>query len=303
MRQVAIGVGLAAVLAAAVIGALQFLDPGQTGGAPADVAGDVAALRAELAAARAEIERFGERLGRLEAARPRRADPDSSGVASEGEALGAAGEVAEAGAAEAGRPGVAGARAKSPAIFRPYSDEMKRYVFDLIEEERRTKRADRDRRSEERRREIEEFKKGPYGDYNVKVHSLAKVLGLDRPQMDAYFELGRAFAEKTRDLFAGQDGSDPNAMQKAFQEHERLNGEFDAGVQNLLSAEQREIYRKIPGWARSLENRDYVGGPGEGEGNIAIRLFGGDPAAAGGIQLQGVLQVGGQAEEPAGEGE
>jgi hypothetical protein len=110
-------------------------------------------------------------------------------------------------APQAGAPAESSARGENdkeavspPEILRPYSADMRDYVFALIDEERALQEQLRRERAEQLRRELEEMRKGPYERFKLKVNSLGRALGLDTAQKDRYHELSKAYWDELQEL-------------------------------------------------------------------------------------------------------
>lgn len=165
-------------------------------------------------------------------------------------------------------------------------DQLKAYVFAVLEEERRLRDEERQRereevrnRFEERRKELAALREGPYDRYNLKVNSLAKVLELTDAQKQSYFELSKQYQEKlqaARQQLASAAGEEKGKTQenRAFARgredrgrsrelYESLHNEFTAAVQSILSPIQAETYSKLSEPARSFESLGIVSAPGE----------------------------------------
>jgi outer membrane murein-binding lipoprotein Lpp len=177
------------------------------------------------------------------------------------------------------------------------------YVAAVLAEERKLQEAERERqreerrvRMEERRKELETMREGPYDRYNVKVNSLAKVLGLTEAQARSYFDLVTAYngkleesmkqmreareAERAAAATAGEGGQgqqdskqgpgrgrrgDPAGRDQFRQVFDGLQKGFATDVASLLSAEQAQVYGELSRSAQSFQSTDMVGAPGESD--------------------------------------
>ena len=240
---------------------------------------ELSALREDLQSARDERRDIAERLDRLESS--------LGALAAKGEAYGAPAAV----------PAVAAGGSSAPAPAAGVSpDQLKAYVFAVLQEERKVRDEERERereelrtRFEERRKEFAAFREGPYESFNLKVNSLGKVLELTDAQKQSYFELSKQFQEKLQDgrqQLASAAGGEKEETQdkRAFGRgrgdrgqgrdlFESLQYEFTTAVQTILSPIQLETYTKLPETARRFDNLGMVFAPGEE--NTGFGRFGG----------------------------
>jgi hypothetical protein len=143
------------------------------------------------------------------------------------------------------------------------SPAFREYVFSLIEEERELAEERRREQIEERRREREEFSKGPYGQFNLKVNSLAKVLGLDQSQKDRYHELTKGYWDELQEIRRNTDWRSTDGRNQYREVQERITKDYAQGVEELLTPDQREAYHQLPAWTRNLQSLGQVTAPGE----------------------------------------
>ena len=153
---------------------------------------------------------------------------------------------------------------RPPAIVEPFADEMRQYVFALIQEEREVRQNERKELAAERQREIEELRKGPYEKYNLKVNSMAGVLGLDARQADRYYDLNKIYHEAFQELTKKVKWKDKESVEGYRKESQRIQEDFDRDVDGMLTADQAEVYSRLAEWSRNPKNLGYVNPPGEG---------------------------------------
>ena len=267
MQKFGVSLILAFVIAITVVAGIYVYKARNADEPDPEIAGDVATLRGELARTRAALSdtrdavaRLEERLSRLET---RRATPTRPVPA----------PAAETAQAPAARPQL-------------HSPEMRDYVFALIEEERQLKAEEDMRLREERRREEEELRAGPYERFNLKVNSFGKVLGLDDNQKQRYYELSSTYWDALQDLRKNTNWREEDARTTYRETHDRLQKEFAAEVEGLLSADQLEAYKKLPGWTQNIQNLSRVPEPGQASaGASRVRAAWGNAGRS--VQAQG----------------
>lgn len=132
------------------------------------------------------------------------------------------------------------------------SDEesFREYLFGVIEEERNQQQARAREQAEQRRLEWEELRKGPYGQYNMKVNSMAKALTMNQSQKDSYHQLLTQYADRFSELTKDTNWRDPQAVTTYQEKQKTLQEDFDADVVRLLTPQQGEDYLKLPQWQR-----------------------------------------------------
>lgn len=243
MKNLGISALLAVVLAVIFIGGAQLFsssDKAET----APTMEDFTALRNEFKSVSSGLNALADRLDKMEA------DKINDALAQK-----AREEKENAEAAEK--------QAKGSAAF---PDEMRDYVFALIEEERALRRDESEQRRTDRQEKVESLKEGPYGNLNLKINSMGAVLNLDESQKDNYHKLHELYKEKAGKLREGIDWRDREARQNTMAQYKEIQQEFSSEVENLLTADQLETYKELPSWSRSMFNPGYVSPPGkEGE--------------------------------------
>ena len=163
------------------------------------------------------------------------------------------------------------------------SPEFKDYIFALIDEKKRIDAEERQRWIEEVRREREEMSKGPYGRFNLKVNSMAKVLNLDDGQRDRYYELVKSHWEALQELRKNTDWKNREARNLYRQKEKEIREAFDAEVQAMLTQEQLDIYQKLSSWAKNPQSLNRVAAPGEPDAFSPLRTY--FNAGAGGASI------------------
>ena len=194
----------------------------------------------------------------------------------------------------------------------PGSPDLRNYVLAMIAEERKIREEERERereeaqkRREERRREAEELSQGPYDRYNLKVNSMAKVLGLSEGQRDQYFEVSKKYNEKLQEMrqqmFARRgegeaEGEGEGRGRGRFSRENRdqireafetIQNEYAAEVEAMLTADQIEVYSQLSEPSRSVMSMGMAGMPGEDTGGGPGGRFGGFDMLGGGRQGRG----------------
>jgi hypothetical protein len=276
------------VVAAVVLGKGSAGTSKANGQLAADMAAEMTTLREEVERAAEESRAVAERVGRLETA--------LDAIAREGGAA----VVPASARAEVPPP---------PPGVASDPEKLRAYVLATIEEDRKAREEDRKKereamrkRVEEGRKEMEALGQGPYDRYNLKINSLAKVLGLDDAQKQAYFELSKAETEKLRQAreaiaaearakaeASGEAGKDQGGRGRGSREvwgkvreaSAEIEKEFAASVQGMLSPAQIEAYGQLSEQARSFQNLGYVGAPGEDLGFLGRLAGGGARGGAG----------------------
>jgi hypothetical protein len=226
-------------VAAPTLGQLQALDEA------------LDAVRDDMAGARKELQILKDKVTELAIAQEElvRSQPPPPRVTADADAP-AAGED---GAAHAGP-------------YAPGTPQFKELVFALIAEERALAQQEQRRREEELRRQREELSQGPYGQFNLKVNSLSKALGLDDAQRQQYYETTKKAWDELSQLRQKTDWRDRAARDAYRESSEALEKQFSGSVEGLFTPDQLAAYRELPAWARSPQNMGWVPPPGEDPG-------------------------------------
>ena len=241
MQNAAVSLALALALAAVLLVFVRTpsVTDGETGAAT-----ELAALRRELAHTSHALQVLNEKLAALERERSRMppavVEAEDRAVPREAPPAGAMQEAAAAG----------DVLPPPPEVLRPYEEQTRDYVFALIDEKRRLENEERLQQAEARRREHEELSQGPYGNFNLKVNSMAKLLEMPGAQRDRYHEISARHWEKLQELRKGINWSEPGARQNYHAEHERIEAQFAEDVAQILSIDQLAVYEKLPAWTR-----------------------------------------------------
>src|SRR6185503_480078 len=143
-------------------------------------------VETEVAALRGRIEELERTLSA--AARADRAVAGGEGAlagssgagAIPGASGGAGGEGVEAVKKEAGR---------ALASLASGDEDLRSFVHQVIQEEREERQQEEQRRFKERQDELAALQNGPYGQFNFRVNTMAKRLGLNDAQKGRYHEL------------------------------------------------------------------------------------------------------------------
>ncbi len=249
----------AVVLTAAVLGVIHLSSRAAPSGAEPAHLWELAALRQELQETQDRIAVLEETLHLLASQPPSATggserhgaeDPDASApnsaLTSEN---GLSKSTSEAVAPKHGNDG-----APPPEILRPYSTEMRDYVFSLIEDERRIREENQRQRTEEFRRELEELRQGPYERFNVKVNSMAKLLDMDDRQRDRYYEVSKAYYDDLQALRKDTKWQDSESRRRYKTDHDRIQTEYNRDVAGLLTDGQLKAYEELPTWSRSINH-------------------------------------------------
>jgi hypothetical protein len=210
----------------------------------------LASLDARLAASEsleariARLERRGSGRSELGAARAgTRADPGAGAsvpVASEesGEAL-----------SDESIASALGLREKNEA-------ELRQYIASVIQDERRDRSERARAESRQRRAELEELSKGPYGRHNFKVNSLAKKLGFSDAQKEHYHRLLVDYSSRLDELRRDVAWKDPESIQRYHTAREEIADEFDGQLALGLDRDQQEAYSALPEHEKGPDSGD-----------------------------------------------
>lgn len=176
---------------------------------------------------------------------------------------GAGGERESAGASDAAVEGSAGERLAALLDFKGGEEEMRDYVVGIIDGDRKArKQVERQKRAKRK-----ELFKGPYGDYNFQVNSLAGKIDLSDWQQEKYHALLDRYGKQAESLIKTEDGkpfwslADPRQIEahvKNMEEQRRALGEqLDQEFVQSLDPDQAEAYLDLPEHERGT-------GPGAG---------------------------------------
>lgn len=287
MSKVAVSVSVAILLGGALVAGLIFLPSGPAERPEVGRGGDaeLAAVRETLDRMREDLQAMNDTLGRLESSQKALAAAVELRpiAAAEGAAL-------EGSSSDAGEGSLADLRGTVSSVLQ---EERK-----IREEEQQQRREEFRQRMEERRKEREELSQGPYDRLNLKVNSMAKVLGLTDAQRDGYHELIRKYSDKfaeARRGLSGQEGAQgetegggprrggPGRGREQFRELVGgLQKEFEAELGTVLTASQLETYQGLSGMSQSFMSTGMVSASGEGEGRMGDFFGGGMRGMRGG---------------------
>ncbi len=240
MQKIGISILITVVLALLVVGAiLLFEKSAKWKPQPARDDG-LAAVRDDLAEVVSELKALKERIALLEASGERMGPPPPPSPTRRETAAAPTGDSLDT-----------------------RSEAFRQLVFSLIEEERELAAERQRTRIEEQRREREELSKGPYGRFNLKVNSLAQILGLDQGQKDRYYELTKAHWDELQENRRQTDFRSTEGRTHYRATQERILTEYAHGVEQLLTPDQLEAYGKLPTWSRNLQSLGQVMASGE----------------------------------------
>lgn len=281
---------LAAALAACVfaVGSAILLRGGR---APVDDTEARIALRDvrdRLGDLAADVGRLAERLDEIEkrAAQQLRAAPDRS---SDG-----AGSAAPASAHAAGADPAAPGPSLSTAMAREAlaagdpatADDLRRFVAEVVREDREETQRRQQEDAQARMRQWRELQEGPYGGYNYRVNSLAAKLGLTDAQKAYYHGLLEEYEPRFRDLRKDVKWTDAEVREAYQRDLDQLQRHLENAVKLGLDPSQRAEYESLPAWERGAGGgaRVLVSG---GEASADVMTV----SAPGGGVLGGVMEV------------
>jgi len=152
-------------------------------------------------------------------------------------------------AAKAGAPSTAVA---STGVVDPEeAGNLREFVHQVIQEDREEQRQAEERRRTEEKRLFEELGQGPYGDFNLRVNCVARVLGFDDRQRQRYFEILSHYSTRLEEAGKGLNKLDPESLRNYEERKKEVLGEFEAVVIQALTPAQAQQYRELPQAARS----------------------------------------------------
>jgi len=129
--------------------------------------------------------------------------------------------------------------------------ELRALIAQVYIDERNQRKVREQEAAEQAAREREEMMKGPYGENNYRVNSLAKKLGLSDYQKGRYNDLLTAHRQRLMDLRAGLNLSDAAARDSLRDRMRQADEDFQSTVLTFLSAEQAEAYAALDEGERS----------------------------------------------------
>ena len=181
------------------------------------------------------------------------------------EAPAPSGEPAEE--AEASTPGSGeGAREEQKLIAAVLRGEdasgegLRDWVKQVIEDDRQERHRGEMRRMEEHQKEMQALLEGPYGQFNYRVNSLARTLGLDESQKARYFALLSEYAARFEEARKNVNREDA-AEYKAYQDRKKAqHDEFEALVLQNLTLAQAETYQSLPDFEKTPDPKHMAGG-------------------------------------------
>ena len=182
--------------------------------------------------------------------------------------------------------GSAGERLAALLDLEGGEEEMRDYVVGIIDGDRTARRRIESRKRVKRR----ELFKGPYGENNFRVNSLAAKIDLSDWQKEKYHELLDRYGKQAGSLMSTEDGkpfwslADPRQIEahvKNMEEQRRALGEqLDAEFVQSLDPDQAEAYLDLPERER---------GTGSGMGMFtSVNVDGGHVTGSATVHIGGV---------------
>jgi len=289
MKQVFLSLFLASALFA-LAGAVFFARsvPGPESGRryeelAAKVEGEVAALRGRLE----DLERT-----LSSTARGDRRGPGSDVVLARSPGAAAVPGASGGGAGGEGGEAVKKDAARALASLASGDDDLRNFVQQVIQEEREERRQEEQRKFKERQDELAALTNGPYGQFNFRVNTLGKRLGLSDPQKQRYHELLADYSARIEEIRKNLDRQDQVAY-KSYQDRKRqMINEFDGLVIQSLTPLQSQEYQGMTSREKSpaLENAS-------GGGSIAYSTITPDGDVA--IERRAGIILSGEGADPA----
>jgi hypothetical protein len=158
----------------------------------------------------------------------------------------------------------------------PSGGGLRDWVKQVIEDDRQERHRGEMRRMEEQQKEMQALLEGPYGQFNYRVNSLARTLGLDESQKARYFALLSEYASRFEEARKNVNREDA-AEYKAYQDRKKAqHDEFEALVLQNLTLAQAEIYQNLPDFEKTPDPKHMAGGDnfvvslGEGGGEGVV---------------------------------
>ncbi len=172
-------------------------------------------------------------------------------------------------------------------------EELRGYVASVIEDERAARDDRRHLERQERAREFQEMRQGPYGRHNYRVNSMAKKLALTPDQADVYYDLLVRYGDEKKNLHKTEDGKSVfetlNPMQMAehmknvHAQEQTLAKQLDAEFADSLSDEQLAAYEALPEHERGMPGGDFSVAVSTGDGVFST----GSPVGVKAIHISG----------------
>ncbi|SRR6266540_4469004 len=131
------------------------------------------------------------------------------------------------------------------------ASDLRSFIHQVIQEEREEQRQEEERRRVEEKRRWEELGQGPYGDFNLRVNCMTRVLGLDERQKQRYFEILSHYSTRLQESARGLNKLDPESLRAYEERKQEVLAEFDAVVLQAFTPTQARQYRELPSSARS----------------------------------------------------
>jgi hypothetical protein len=139
----------------------------------------------------------------------------------------------------------------APDLETEEAGDLRSFIHQVLKEEREERRQEEERRRIEEKRDWEELGQGPYGDFNLRVKCLTRVLGLDDRQKQRYFEILSHYSARLAEAARGLNKLDPESLRAHEERKKEVLGEFESVVLQTLTPSQAQQYRELPSPARS----------------------------------------------------
>ena len=137
---------------------------------------------------------------------------------------------------------------------------LRDWVKQVMEDDRQERRQNEMRRFEEQQKEMQALLEGPYGQFNYRMNSLARTLGLDESQKARYFALLSEYAARFEDARKNVNREDA-AEYKAYQDRKKaMHDEFETLVLQNLTLAQAETYQNLPDFEKTPDPKHMDGG-------------------------------------------
>jgi hypothetical protein len=145
----------------------------------------------------------------------------------------------------------AGARRLSAPGQGAEEEGLRTYIHQVIQEEREERRQEEERRRIEEKRTWEELGQGPYGDFNLRVNCMTRVLGLDDRQKQRYFEILSHYSTRLQESAKGLNKLDPESLRAYEERKQQVLAEFETVALQAFTPAQAQQYRELPSSAKS----------------------------------------------------
>ncbi|MEM7234638.1 MAG: hypothetical protein AAF517_20835 [Planctomycetota bacterium] len=148
------------------------------------------------------------------------------------------------------------------------SEKLREFVASVIDEQRESRTRAREEKALERVRDLRNMNKGPYGEHNYKINTLAKQLDLDDRQKEHVYNTLVDFKARLTEARKNRDRSNPESVANYKLIKAELQTGFENAIAQGLSQEQADQFQSMHSWEKGIDSnvvfQSFSSGDGSG---------------------------------------